>query len=164
MNELTVFLSDNRSLIIAISALIVLIIVIIIIVRLKTPVYKRIESRIKHRDYISIEDFFESWKKDKSDFPGCYVVLIYDRKLVINPMNYDDIYIGQSVNVRKRVFNHLKGHGNGDVYYGLKSGCKVYIVIEKCRKKKLNSAEKELISYYHATESLNMTSGGALKR
>ena len=97
-----------------------------------------------------------SWEADKSDHPGCYVVLIYDKKLVFNPMNYDDIYVGQSVNVRKRVFSHLKGRGNGNVYYGVKSGCKVYVIIIKCPAKKLNRNEKELIEYLNATASLNM--------
>ena len=105
-----------------------------------------------------------SWKEDKNDFPGCYVVLIYDRKLIINPMNYDEIYVGQSIHVRHRVFSHLMGHGNGNVYYGLKSGCKVFVIIQKCNKKKLNQAEKELIGYFNATASLNRTRGGAAKR
>ena len=79
-------------------------------------------------------------------------------------MNYDDIYVGQSVNVRRRVFSHLMGHGNGNVYFGLKSGCKVYIIITKCSRKKLNKAEKDLIAYFNATSSLNMTRGGSPKR
>ena len=113
---------------------------------------------------MSREEFLYSWKTNKDDHPGCYVVLIYDKKLIVNPMNYDDIYIGQSVNVRQRVFSHFKGHGNGDVYYGLKSGCKVYVVIEKCSRKKLNKAEKELIEYFDATASLNVTRGGSARR
>ena len=104
------------------------------------------------------------WQQNKKDYPGCYAVLIYDKKLILNSMNYDDIYVGQSVNVRRRVFSHLMGHGNGDVYYGLKSGCKVYVIIVKCRRKKLNQAEKELIEYFDATSSLNVTRGGSARR
>ena len=55
-------------------------------------------------------------------------------------------------------------HQNGNVYYGLKSGCRVYVIIQKCSRKKLNRAEKELIGYFNATASLNMTRGGAPKR
>lgn len=141
-----------------------LILIIVLIVHISRPLPKRIERKIRNKNYMSMEEFFESWKEDKSDFPGCYVVLIYDRKLIMNPMNYDDIYVGQSIHVRQRVFSHLMGHGNGNVYYGLKSGCKVYVVIQKCSRKKLNQAEKDLISYFNSTDSLNMTRGGAAKR
>lgn len=141
-----------------------MLILLILILHNTRPISKKIEHRIRRRKYISQERFFASWKDDKKDFPGCYVILIYDRKLILHPLHYDDIYVGQSVNVRRRVFSHLMGHGNGNVYYGLKSGCKVYVLIQKCRKKKLNQAEKELIAYFHATSSLNMTKGGAPKR
>ncbi len=147
-----------------VGGLILLLVLVLIIIHACRPLPKKIEAKIKRKEYVRMEDFFESWKEDKRDFPGCYVVLIYDRKIILNPMNYDDIYVGQSIHVRHRVFSHLKGHGNGDVYYGLKSGCRVYIVIQKCRKKKLNLAEKELISYFRATDSLNMTRGGAVQR
>ena len=157
-------LPENRIIAIIIGALLVLIILILIIRRATRPITKKVEKRIRKRKYMSREEFLSSWKSSKEDFPGCYVVLIYDKKLIVNPMNYDDIYIGQSVNVRQRVFSHFKGHGNGDVYYGLKSGCKVFVVIEKCSRKKLNKAEKELIGYFDATSSLNVTKGGSARR
>ena len=157
-------LPENRLLVIFIGALLALVILILIIRRACRPVTKKVEKRIRKREYMSMEEFFDSWKKSKADFPGCYVVLIYDKKLIVNPMNFDDIYVGQSVNVRQRVFSHFKGHGNGDVYYGLKSGCRVYVIIEKCSKKKLNQAEKELIRYFDATTSLNATRGGSARR
>lgn len=135
-----------------------------VIARRCRPLPKRIASRIRRKQYVSQEDFFISWKQSKKDFPGCYVILIYDKKLILNPMHYDDIYVGQSVNVRRRVFSHLMGHGNGNVYYGLKSGCRIYVLIARCRKKKLNQSEKELIQYFNATNSLNMTRGGAPRR
>ena len=146
------------------AAIAAAIILLIILIRDRLPVPVRIESRIRRRRYMSQEDFFRSWARYKNDFPGCYVVLIYDKRLVFNPMNYDDIYVGQSVNVRKRVFSHLKGHGNGDVYYGLRSGCKIYVIITKCSRKKLNRTEKELIGHFNATSSLNMTRGGSARR
>ena len=139
-------------------------ILLILTIRACRPLPKKIESMIRRKQYMSQEEFFESWKENKDDFPGCYVILIYDKTLIFNPMNYDDIYVGQSVNVRKRVFSHLMGHGNGNVYYGLKSGCKVFVIIRKCRKKKLNQAEIELIDHFQATSSLNMTRGGAARR
>lgn len=148
-----------------IAACIVAAILLMIVIRQAArPLPKKMEAKIRHRKYISIEEFFQSWKESKEDYPGCYVILIYDKKLIFNPMHYDDIYVGQSVNVRKRVVSHLMGHGNGNVYFGLKSGYKVYIIITKCRRKKLNQAEKDLIEYFHATSSLNMTRGGAPRR
>jgi len=129
-----------------------------------SPLPKKMAARIRRRRYIRMERFLETWQQDKKDYPGCYIILIYNKKLILNPMHYDDIYIGQSVHVRSRVFHHLKGHGNGEVYYGLRSGCKVYILIQKCRKKRLNQAEKELIAYFDATASINMTRGGSARR
>lgn len=158
------FISKPLNLVITAAAGIVLVIVVGCLIRAFTPLPKRIEKMIRKKQFVSQEDFFASWKESKEDFPGCYVILIYDKKLIFNSMNYDDIYVGQSVNVRKRVFSHLMGHGNGNVYYGLKSGCKVYVIIAKCKRKKLNVYERELIEYFHATMSLNMTKGGAAKR
>ena len=154
---------NQHTLLYAFAGLLIFIL-LILIVRAFCPLPKKIESKIRKKQYMSEEAFLDSWKESKDDFPGCYVILIYDKTLIFNPMNYDEIYVGQSVNVRKRVFSHLMGRGNGNVYYGLKSGCRVYIVIQKCRKKKLNQAEIDLIEYFQATSSLNATRGGAAKR
>ena len=137
---------------------------VIVIFRAARPFPKKIAGRIRRRRYISMEQFLDEWQRSKDDFPGCYCILIYDKKLILNPLHYDDIYIGQSVHVRSRVFHHLKGHGNGEVYYGLRSGCKVFILIARCRRKKLNQSEKELIEYFDATSSINMTRGGSAAR
>lgn len=146
------------------GGVILILILIVIIANASKPITVKVEKKIRNKKYISQDEFFKSWERDKSDYPGCYVILIYDKKLIFNPLNYDEIYVGQSVNVRKRIFNHLMGHGNGDVYYGLKSGCKVYIVIQKCNKKKLNESEIDLIEYFEATDSLNVTRGGSARR
>ncbi len=152
---------ENQYYFLAAAGAVLVLFLAVLFVKAFRPLPKKIEAKIKRKEYIRIEDFLDSWKKDKRDYPGCYVMLIYDKKLIFNPMNYDDIYVGQSVNVRKRVFSHVMGHGNGNVYYGLKSGCKVYVIIQKCSKRKLNQAEVELIRYFKATTSLNMTRGGA---
>lgn len=136
----------------------------ILIGRALTPLPRRMEARIRRKKYISQEAFLESWRKSKKDYPGCYIILIYDKRFILQPMHYSDIYVGQSVRVRSRVFSHLRGHGNGDVYYGRKSGCRIYVLITRCSRKRLNRAEKELIAYFHATKSLNMTRGGSARR
>ena len=161
ISELSAWISAHSQWVIVAAAAVAVVIVILLIRSLTRPLSQKIEKKIRRKEYISKEEFFVSWKENKEDYPGCYVILIYDKKLILNPMHYDDIYVGQSVNVRKRVFSHLMGHGNGNVYYGLKSGCRVYVIIIKCRRKKLNQAEKELIDYFDATASLNMTRGGA---
>lgn len=157
-------MAENNTIFFISGGVILILILIIVIANATKPITVKVEKKIKSKNYISQDEFFKLWEKDKSDYPGCYVILIYDKKLIINPMNYDEIYIGQSVNVRKRIFNHLMGHGNGDVYYGLKSGCKIYIVIQKCSKKKLNESEIDLIEYFEATDSLNVTRGGSARR
>ena len=162
--QIGIFIDRNRVLILITAVLAAAVILMLIIRNVFKPLPERVERRIRRKKYMSQEDFFRSWQEDKKDYPGCYVVLIYDKRLIFNPMNYDDIYVGQSVNVRRRVFSHLKGHGNGNVYYGLRSGCRVYVIITKCSRKKLNSREKELIEYFNATASLNMTRGGSARR
>ena len=155
---------ENRWLLAAVLGAAVVVILLIIIVKLTRPFPKKIEDRIRKKDFLEREEFLASWKESKEDHPGCYLILIYDKKLIFNPMHYDAVYIGQSVNVRKRVFSHFSGRGNGEVYYGLKSGCRVFVLIAKCSRKKLNRREKELIAYFDATGSLNMTRGGAASR
>lgn len=158
------FASEERRIYLILIALAVVLLAVFLISRARRPLSRKIEERIRKKDYMSREDFLDSWKEDKEDFPGCYVILLYDKKMIFNPMNYDDIYVGQSVHVRHRVFSHLMGHGNGNVYFGAKSGCRVYVLIAPCKKKNLNRTEKELISYFDATSSLNKTRGGAARR
>ena len=146
------------------GAVLAVILAVLLLRFLTRPFPRKMESAIRHRRYISAQQFMDSWQQNKEDFPGCYIILIYDKKLILNPMRYDDIYVGQSVHVRRRVVHHMMGHGNGEVYYGLRSGCKVYILIQKCRQKKLNQYEKELIRFFDATSSINMTAGGSARR
>ncbi len=157
-------MSENNTVFFISGGVILILILIIVISNSLKPITVKVENKIKNKKYISQDEFLKSWDRDKSDYPGCYVILSYNKKLIFNPMNYDEIYIGQSGNVRKRVFNHLMGHGNGDVYFEKKSGCKIYIVIQKCSKKKLNTSEIDLIEHFEATDSLNVTRGGSARR
>lgn len=59
--------------------------------------------------------------------------------------NYDDVYIGQSVNVCKRVHNHFNGKGNGDAYANVRNGKYAYVQFQRCQKSKMNALEKRLI-------------------
>lgn len=99
------------------------------------------------------------------DGPGCYVITIYNHPVTDgNYLNYDDIYIGQSVKVCQRVHNHLNGKGNGDVYADVKYGKWVYVRFVRCSRQNMNRVEKKLISAFNATFSYNKTRGGAIRR
>lgn len=123
-------------------------------------------KRLGKEEPLSAEDYLGLWEHLRvGDRSGCYVISIYDKKPsdkeVRQCKNYDEIYIGQSINVYRRVRNHLTGHGNGDVYADLKYGKFVYVRFVFCSKAHLNRIEKDLISRFNATKSYNRTGGGA---
>lgn len=134
---------------------------------------KKIRENIYSNKFISYSDFEKDWISIKygnkgiagykyNDRPGCYVILIFDSPVVDeNFTGYINIYIGQSVNVCKRIHSHFNGKGNGDVYADIKYGKSVYVQIVPCDKTQLNRVEKELIQAFNATKSYNKTRGGA---
>ena len=128
--------------------------------------WNTIRRKAKRAKPISCEDFLENWDTYRqNDKPGCYIILIYKRhpfkSTVQKSKRYNDVYIGQSVNMHKRVYNHVTGHGNGDVYADVKYGKHVYIKFVPCTTDQLNIYEKGLIDEFNATESYNRTKGGA---
>ena len=154
---------------------VLLIIGFIIITRsLLTRKERRILRSIKNAKPVFYEDFEENWIVERQGaekepkgykyekFPGCYVMLIFEKPVYDgNYSNWDDIYIGQSVNVTNRVHNHFTGKGKGDVYADIKYGRYVYVQLFPCKKDELNDLERALIEVYNATESYNDTVGGA---
>ncbi len=132
----------------------------------------RLRRRIRSGRFIHYTDFEENWRirledgekagYKYNDFSGCYVIMIFEKKVHFGRFkNYDNIYIGQSVNVCQRVHNHFSGKGKGDVYADIKYGMQAYVRIIPCKVKKLNDMEKKLIDAFHATNSYNRTRGGA---
>ncbi len=132
----------------------------------------RLRRKIRSGKFIHYTDFEENWRtEDKdgnrtgykyNDFSGCYVIMIFKHKVHFGRFKgYDNIYIGQSVNVCQRVHNHFCGKGKGDVYADIKYGMEAYVRIIPCKVKKLNKTEKKLIEEFHATDSYNKTRGGA---
>lgn len=118
---------------------------------------------------VDVDDFLSEWDKYRViDRPGCYIITIYNKKPKRSKLmackGYDEIYIGQSINVYHRVRNHFTGHGNGDVYADVKYGKAVYVRFVPCYKSQLNAVEKRLIDDYDATKSYNVTSGGSKRR
>ena len=137
---------------------------------------RRLKKRIRKGTFIPAEEFLEDWILEKEGnqctagykaevFSGCYVITIHEKPVKNgNYMHYDDIYIGQSLNVTNRVHSHLTGKGNGDVFADLKYGYSVYVELLKCPKQDMNDLERELIDLFHATDSYNATAGGATDR
>ncbi len=139
-------------LLITIAAIVVLLVLIIRIVRKnkkkawikqqRDEVMERAESYYQRKQCFTANEFLDFYNKTKQqnikissiDGPGIYIFSIGTRP----------IYIGQSINVFKRVNSHLIGGGNGDIYHEYKSGANLRIQIIKCHHDKLN----ELESYY----------------
>lgn len=125
-----------------------------------------IQKRARQARAIKSDTFLEQWNTYRqSDRPGCYIITIYKRRpnkrKVKRAIGYHEIYVGQSVNMYRRVFNHFTGHGNGDVYADVKYQRHVFVKFVPCAPEFLNQYEKTLIQHYQATQSYNRTKGGA---
>lgn len=153
-------------------ALVLLVILWISVRSGKRATNARLRKRIRSGKFIHYTEFEENWRTQTedgsrtgykyNDFSGCYVIMIFSKRVFFGSFkNYDNIYIGQSVNVCQRVHNHFCGKGKGDVYADIKYGMEAYVRIIPCKVKKLNDMEKKLIEAFNATESYNRTKGGA---
>lgn len=125
--------------------------------------------------FISLNDFESRWIEDYprakrgrghigykyNDTAGCYVILIFAENPNEVFSNYENSYIGQSVNICQRVHNHFNGKGNGDVYADRKFGKRLYVQFLPCARKDMNDLEKSLIAAFDSTASYNKTSGGS---
>ncbi len=154
------------------AALAVLLVLWLIVRGSRRVTQARLRRRIRSGRFIHYTEFEENWRTHDedgdragykyNDFSGCYVIMIFEKRVHFNRFrNYDNIYIGQSVNVCQRVHNHFCGKGKGDVYADIKYGMEAYVRIIPCKVKKLNDMEKKLIEAFNATESYNKTKGGA---
>lgn len=131
---------------------------------------KKLKNDILAQKFISYKRFENEWltsRKYKTglkyqDKPGCYVILFF-KEPVINEdySKYENVYVGQSINMYQRVHQHFNGKGNGDVYADIKYGKQVYVKFIPCDRTKMNKTEKELISAFRATNSYNRTKGGS---
>ena len=131
----------------------------------------RLRRKIRRGEFLHYSKFEKNWiteGADKptgykyADFSGCYVIMIFDKPVRGKRfVNYENIYIGQSVNVCQRVHNHFNGKGKGDVYADIKYGKEAYVRIVPVKPKRLNDMETALIEAFAATESYNKTRGGA---
>ena len=133
---------------------------------------RRIRKILRDGTFLPAEEFEDNWivgeGRSASDgykyheFPGCYVILFFDREPEEGDDfdRPDDVYVGQSLNVTERVHHHFTGYGRGDVYADYRSGRHVYVQLLPCDREGLNDLERALIEEYNATESYNATAGG----
>lgn len=148
------------------TLVIVLLVIIVGILFLLTHYSNSTQRKPKNRRPIDCQDFLVQWDVyRKADTSGCYIILIYKHRPSARNIRllrrFDNVYIGQSVNMYRRVYNHFTGHGNGDVYADVKYHRFVYVKFIPCRPERLNACEKQLISEFDATSSYNRTKGGA---
>ena len=90
--------------------------------------------------------------------PGCYVITIW------NDGKIENVYSGQSVDVQRRIKEHLSGHGNKKVYQDILRNKEIRIYPVYCRAKRMNRLEKKLIRSFRARKSYNIQRGGAKRR
>lgn len=150
-----------------------LLVLIVLWIRARsTPKAKnvRLRRKIRRGGFTHWTRFEENWIIDEkertgckyNDFPGCYVIMIFDKPVRFGRFyGWENIYIGQSINVCQRVHNHFNGKGKGDVYADIKYGKEAYVRIVPVKAKRLNDMETSLIEAFSATESYNKTKGGA---
>ncbi len=156
---------------IAAAGVIILLALYIALRRTRRVTNTRLRRKIRRGEFIHYAKFEENWivhgaEKPTgykyADFSGCYVIMIFDKPVRGKRfVNYENIYIGQSVNVCQRVHNHFNGKGKGDVYADIKYGKEAYVRIVPVKPKRLNDMETALIEAFGATESYNKTKGGA---
>ncbi len=116
-------------------------------------------------DFVPAQFVLDNWETQRThDRPGVYTILIFDNDKMIGSDSYTSAYAGQSMNVYRRLHNHLTGKGNGDVYADFRNGRCVMIRIELCDPDLLNDLEKERISELDPKRRYNISSGGGATR
>lgn len=154
------------------AALIILLVLLVAAHNTRGAVNARLRRKMRRGGFMHYTKFEENWIIDRkdgaqagykyNDRPGCYIIMIFDKPVRGKRFtNYENIYIGQSVNVCQRVHNHFNGKGKGDVYADIKYGKQAYVRIVPCKAKRLNEMETALIEAFGATDSYNKTRGGA---
>lgn len=143
-----------------ISKNITLIIILFVIFTVFYCVYREIERKNRVKDFLYIDEFL---KLPNEKISGCYVLLVYDSPLSKNNLNYKHVYVGQSIDLYRRVKTHLSGNGNKKIFWDNKKKKYVYVRLFKAPAGTLDALEKRLIKKYNAFYSkkgYNKTRGG----
>ena len=114
---------------------------------------------LTRRWYLSFPRIYSKKAHNLKKKPGCYIFL----RRELNGRE-TAIYVGQSVDVYRRVREHLTGHGKLDLFLEYKSKKDLYIIPIYCRQKKMNTLEKRLIRAFRTRRYYNIQRGGAKKR
>lgn len=130
---------------------------------------KKIRDKVLSSRFIEANHFLKSknpiYKNGEFSKSGCYVILIFSSPIHDgNYKKFDDIYIGQSLNLSKRMKQHFAGNGNKNVYRDYQKGKFIYFTFQRCQPSYMNRMEKDLIRAFHSTESYNVQKGGGKHR
>ena len=84
---------------------------VLVIVGILVPVGETVTSAVTRRRVLRGQWHSPNWLGEFQRRPGCYVIVIYNDNGVM-----ENLYVGQSVDVRRRIKEHITGHGNKRVY------------------------------------------------
>lgn len=106
---------------------------------------------------LTLRSSLNSDNSDTLDFTGIYI---------LENKAEDKFYVGQSINVIKRVANHFNNAGNKDIYEDYISGQEwtiKLIALSNSGFKSINALEKHFIQYYKSTHNgYNKTIGNKI--
>lgn len=151
------------SLIVGVSLIIFILIILIKVIKKRKEEKKRQKQNkrilkftyriIPNQKILTIEKFFQIYDKLKKDEEIKVSSLKSSGIYIIHNTSKNTYYVGQSVNIVKRVNNHFTGKGNGDVYADFKYGHKFKIKLIRCKEKKLDEIEKYYITKYKSFDN-----------
>lgn len=86
---------------------------------------------------------------------GCYIFLTLKKTNSKNLANYQEVYVGSSLNMGSSIEDEIIGKGNPDVYADIKYKQNVYILFYPCEEADLERMKESLIVALDADESYN---------
>lgn len=134
---------------------------------------KKTKSWIFEGPFISKAEFEQKWLGEKgaknglkhTDTSGCYVILIYSHDFDgVNFQNYRNVYVGQSVTIHQRVYNHMHGKGCPYLQTDIALQNPMFFRFVPCHRQEMNQFEKQIIWALDATRSYNQRRGGSQRR
>lgn len=137
----------------------------IILMVIDTMKTKRIESILLSGQFIDAETFLKVRKEKTYTSKQSYhsTIIKYAGIYILENTDKNKHYVGQSKDVFSRVFAHLSGRGNGDVYADFKYGDNFKVIILPLNNSEfnnLNDMERAFIDYFNASQSgYNKTRG-----
>ena len=140
---------------------------------------RKARKRVFEGPFISRSDFEKNWICNEKDANGktvkkgykytssngCYVIFVYHQPAEkCGYRNYDDVYVGQSLDINHRVHAHFRCMGNDSVASAIQRGKFLYVRLLPCIARDMNKCEKRYIKALNAIYSYNRTRGGGQRR